>query len=593
MLLPMLRARASLLAALVAMTWAPLAAGTGNAAVRDQSSGWQPKGLPAGLGQTQPEPTAADQVHRGAGSPHLVAERPALPARGQRPVASGSLAQGRLARASNRLGSYGDAEPQLTSITQLGDLRPGDWAYQALASLVDRYGCLAGYTNGSFDGSRAISRFEAAALLNGCLERVSEATDQLGKLLQEFGPELALLRGRIDGLAGRVGAIGASQFAPTTTLSGLAVFVLGGNRFLHSGPVTKASRPLPSGTSLNYDLELALNTSFNGKDLLRTVLRAGDFGATPFGGQPPGLGLAELEAAFESDAGPNILAIDKLFYQWPLAPGLTATVGARVGQDDMLAVWPSAYPADTILNVMTVNGAPAAYNKNLGPGLGLMWQGKHWSFSSNYVASNGASSQPSQGGLGTAGAGASRTVQVAYVGDQWGLAAIYSFLQAGSQGVPGATPYVQRAMGSSLLHPTASTNAIGLGGYWQPRQAGWWPSVSLGLGFNSTTESGGQGAGSLSQSQSWLTAFQWKDAFAKGNALGLAVGAPVFATVLPGGVAADDRSLVMETWYKFQLTDQISLTPAVFYLSRPLGQLTPTGQTLSQLGALLKASFRF
>ena len=179
------------------------------------------------------------------------------------------------------------------------------------------------------------------------------------------------------------------------------------------------------------------------------------------------------------------------------------------------------------------------------------------------------------------------------MGEQWGLAAIYSFLQSGSQGVPGATPYVQRAMSSTLLHPNASTNAVGLSGYWQPKHSGWWPSVSLGLGFNSTTETGGQGAGSLSQSQSWLTALQWKDAFAKGNALGLAVGAPVFATVLPGSVAANDGSLVMETWYKVQITDQISLTPALFYLSRPLGQLTPSGQTLSQLGGLLKASFRF
>jgi hypothetical protein len=217
-----------------------------------------------------------------------VVEGPALPARRQHPPAASPQAQGSLATASNRLVSYGSAEPQLTSINQLGDLRPSDWAYQALASLVERYGCGAGYANGSFDGSRAISRFEAAALLNGCLERITQTTDQLGKLLQEFGPELALLRGRVDGLAGRVGALEASQFAPTTTLSGLAVFVLGGNRFLHSGPVTKPSRNLPNGTSFNYDLELALNTSFSGKDLLRTVLRAGDFGATPLAANPPG-----------------------------------------------------------------------------------------------------------------------------------------------------------------------------------------------------------------------------------------------------------------------------------------------------------------
>lgn len=44
----------------------------------------------------------------------------------------------------------------------------------------------------------------------------------------------------------------------------------------------------------------------------------------------------------------------------------TATVGGRVGQEDMLAVSPSAYPDDTILDVFTYNGAPAANNHSPG-----------------------------------------------------------------------------------------------------------------------------------------------------------------------------------------------------------------------------------
>lgn len=528
---------------------------------------------------------------------------PGLQAQGDQALAQGSLPlaqapsaqrQSHLATAVTRLAHYAGAAPQLTSINQLGDLQPSDWAYQALAALVDSYGCVAGYADGSFSGSRAISRFEAAALLNGCLERVSDTTDALKQLLKEFAAELAIFKGRLDGLDGRVGALEASQFSPTTTLSGLAVFVLGGNGFAHSGPVTTSTRTLPSATTFNYDLELALNTSFTGKDLLRSVLRAGNFGASPFGGQPAYLGLSELEAAFESDAGANIVAIDKLFYQWPIGHGFNATVGARVGQDDMLALWPSAYPADTILNVMAVNGAPAAYNKNLGPGAGLMWQGQSFSISANYVASNGASADPALGGVATNGSGGSGSVQVAYAAGQFGLAAIYSLLQSGSQGIPGATPFVQRqATGSTDLFTDASTNAFGLSGYWQPSHSGWWPSVSVGWGFNSTSVGTAQASGSLSESQSWLVGLQWKDALAKGNALGLAVGSPVFATALSGGGTPNDGNTVWEGWYKFQLTDQIGLTPALFYLSRPLGQLTPSGQTLSQLGALIKTSFRF
>ena len=75
----------------------------------------------------------------------------------------------------------------------------------------------------------------------------------------------------------------------------------------------------------------------------------------------------------------------------------------------MLALWPSAYPGDTILNALALNGAPLAYNKNLGPGLGLWWQQSGWSVSANYVAGNGADS--SEGMFSSSSAGTS-TVQL-------------------------------------------------------------------------------------------------------------------------------------------------------------------------------------
>jgi hypothetical protein len=83
------------------------------------------------------------------------------------------------------------AEQQVSSVSQFNDLRPTDWAYQALSNLVERYGCVAGYPNGTFHGERAITRFEAAALLNACLDRISDTTEALKRLLREFQPELA------------------------------------------------------------------------------------------------------------------------------------------------------------------------------------------------------------------------------------------------------------------------------------------------------------------------------------------------------------------------------------------------------------------
>jgi hypothetical protein len=55
----------------------------------------------------------------------------------------------------------------------------------------------------------------------------------------------------------------------------------------------------------------------------------------------------------------------------------------------------------------------------------------------------------------------------------------------------------------------------------------------------------------------------------------------------------NDGNVVLEGWYKFQLTDHISLMPAIFYLNRPLGQDTPASRGFHQLGGLMKTTFTF
>ena len=79
----------------------------------------------------------------------------------------------------NGVSDYAATGEQVTSITQFSDVYPTDWAYQALSNLIERYGCVAGYPNGTYRGNRAMTRFEAAALLNACLDRVTEVTDEL------------------------------------------------------------------------------------------------------------------------------------------------------------------------------------------------------------------------------------------------------------------------------------------------------------------------------------------------------------------------------------------------------------------------------
>jgi hypothetical protein len=256
----------------------------------------------------------------------------------------------------------------------------------------------------------------------------------------------------------------------------------------------------------------------------------------------------------------------------------------------MLALWPSSYPSDTILNVLAVNGAPAAYNKNLGGGAGLWWQSNGFSLSANYVATQADIGSPEAGGIANRVSGSTGTVQLAYGRNQWGLAAIWSQVQPDTVFVPGTTPFTHSAIDHN---PAALTQAFGLSGYWQPQQAGIWPSLSLGWGINQTSYRRQQPAGSLNTSQSWMVGLQWTDVFRHGNDFGMGVGQPIFATSLTGGIIPDDGNYVWEWWYKFQVTDNITVTPALIYLSRPLGMTTPAGQSFSQFGGLIKTSFRF
>ena len=158
---------------------------------------------------------------------------------------------------------------QVTSITQFSDVYPTDWAYQALSNLIERYGCVAGYPNGTYRGNRAMTRFEAAALLNACLDRVTEVTDELKRLMIEFEKELAILKGRVDGLEARVGELEATQFSTTTKLKGKTTFVIGASTASSSVDGAADEYAAEFGaTTFNYDTRLFLDTSFTGKDLL-------------------------------------------------------------------------------------------------------------------------------------------------------------------------------------------------------------------------------------------------------------------------------------------------------------------------------------
>ena len=512
------------------------------------------------------------------------------------------------------------SEEQVTSISQFSDVKPTDWAYQALSNLIERYGCVAGYPDGTYKGGRAMTRFEAAALLNACLDRVSEVTDELKKLMAEFEKELAILKGRVDGLEAKVGVLEAQQFSTTTKLKGYAAMTLGGVGYSSNnyglaqtrlpGGTAQAPVALPNALSFNYDVRLDFDTSFTGNDLLRTRLRAGNFGRSAFSGAATG--LTSLETAFQENntniagGSPNVVEINRLFYQFPIGSGFTATFGGRVRQDDMLAMWPSVYPSDTVLDFFTYAGAPGAYSLTLGAGAGLWWEQDGFSISANYVSANGGNGNPNQataattagGGIGNTRSQSNFTTQVGYAGNNWGAAVVYNYSQNTF------SPIVTTGLSTSIARAALnSSNNLGLSAYWQPSESGWVPSISAGWGIGTVSLLGTNGAGTAAGNltyASWSVGLQWDDVFIKGNDFGMGFGQPTMLTRRTGTATTQDGNWAWEWWYKFQVTDNISVTPALFYLSRPMGQSTPAtasnstaGGYFSAFGALLKTTFRF
>ena len=455
---------------------------------------------------------------------------------------------------------------QVTSITQFSDVQPTDWAYQALGNLVERYGCVAGYPNGTYKGGQAMTRFEAAALLNACLDRVTETTDELKKLLAEFDSELSIITSRVDGLESKVGKLQATQFSTTTKLKGEVNFILGGV------PGLETNKGVDVGnTAFNYDVRLNFDTSFTGKDLLRTRLRSGNFNSDPFGSSSS---LFKLDKA-ESYA--DQVVIDRLYYQFPVGKSVTLTAGPLVRNTEMAWV-PSAYKSE-ILDFFQLGGASGVYNKATGAGFGAQWKQQvpkgqgGFLAGLNYVSQDGDNTET---GVFNSDSGLNFLTQVGYRAPQWGAAVAYRYGTKGSR----VRTFNALGGGSGALTSGQESNSIALNAYWQPSQSGFVPSISVGYGYNGV--SGDGSATGATDSDSWFVGLQWSDVFAQGNTAGVAVGQPGNSENI-----SEDASM-LEVFYKFQVTDNISITPALFYVSN-----NQRFQNESAWGGVVQTKFTF
>ena len=187
---------------------------------------------------------------------------------------------------------------QVNSVSQLRDVSPTDWAYEALTSLVERYGCIVGYPDRTFRGNRALSRYEFAAGLNACMQQMErliagsesvlrEDVATLQRLVTEFEAELAALGARVDNLEGRVAFLEDNQFSTTTKLQGEVIFAI---TDVLAGDGSTSTFPAIFSPTGNIDIDnpsqqtvfanrvrLDLISSFTGQDQLKIRLTSGNF----------------------------------------------------------------------------------------------------------------------------------------------------------------------------------------------------------------------------------------------------------------------------------------------------------------------------
>ncbi len=517
---------------------------------------------------------------------------------------------------------------QITSVNELRDVAPTDWAFEALRSLVERYGCIVGYPDRTFRGNKPLSRWEFAAGLNACLnvmERLIQEggigkndIDKLKRLVQEFQGELAALGAKIDNLEGRVSFLENHQFSTTTKLNGEVVFSVAGASTANNQVV------------FQNRVRLRFDTSFTGKDLLITRLAAGNFTSFKSGANIDGFRFNTISpttslATSAGGGGDNNVSADWVAYQAPIEISKGIVLNAYVSA--VGGLWSDFVPT---LNPFFQdydggNGSISAFSQEnpiyrIGGGAGAGFSLQlgflesligPTSLSVGYMAGPNANN-PTQGNgltngnsaiLGQINANIANFLNV-------GFTYVNSYQQQGvpifGQGGGGlgnalvgtqlANALVTDPAGNTVLDSRKVTNNYGVQAALSPFKGvsisafGTYTNVNFvgspdaGTGFTGTGEIWTYGGG-----------IAFADLIKEGSILGVFAGVqPYFGNVstnLPGAVTQFTTAspIQVELFYKYPVTDNISITPGVIWLSNP----TQTTNASSQIIGVLRGTFKF
>lgn len=526
---------------------------------------------------------------------------------------------------------------QVTSVSQLSDVQPTDWAYEALRSLVERYGCIAGYPDGTFRGNRAMTRYEFAAGLNACLQQVERlisantgglVTKQdlatLQRLVEEFRTELTALGTRVNNLEGRVAFLEDHQFSATTKLRGEAIFSVVGA----TGGEPGAKDP---NVILVDRVRLNFNTSFTGKDLLITGLQANNFGGdvtgagsvqgTLFPGSSflsEGMTKLSFEPQFPrfnpqdlSSVASNSVELYKLLYIFPSGlKNLTLFAGTAAEVSDAFpAIVPFSSEGQgaisrfaTLNPVLRVSGGTS--QTGLASAVGFIWTpSPKFDLRALYGSVNAAI--PGQDANNVLGAGffSGSTVAAAQLtlkptnSIDIGLNYAHSYHDLNILGIGtsrfSASPLYIPGVTDSLtgaLNTPVSINSVGATVTWR-----FTPKIAFtGYGAYFFVDAAA-GADASSNFSSWMAGLYFQDLLKAGNTAGILFGQPLYRVSADGAARLTepgvDRATPyhLEAFYSMKVTDNINITPGAFVLFNPEGD----SKNDTTLVGVLRTTFSF
>jgi hypothetical protein len=471
----------------------------------------------------------------------------------------------------------------VTSVSQLSDVQATDWAFSALQSLVERYGCVVGYSNSTYRGNRALSRYEFAAGLNACLDQINkliasstadlvtkEDLASLQKLIEEFRPELTQLRGRLDNLEIRTAQVEAKQFSTTTKLVGDAIFLVA-DTFGDAANNTSANDTSDNTTTFfAYRARLALQTSFNGKDQLTTGLQATNI---PNLGVYTGTQMTRFTFDRQGAFADNQLFLDRLYYRFPLGDKLIVWVGPR-------ALQPAVHTPTLNPLVGGINGAvsrfatfnPTIYRPGFdGAGVALAYKfSKQLQLNLSYIGDNFQTNAPAIGFANanniifsqlTLSPSNQLDIGLSYVRKYFASNTGFN-LTGGTGSAFARNPFQQNATTSDnfgLQFNWKVTNGFNL--------AGW---------FGYTFAHQVRGGNSDATIVNGALTFAFPDLFKEGNFGGFVVGVPPKAISndfrpTPSAARREDKdtSLHLEAFYTYRVNNNITITPDFYLIINP------------------------